>query len=189
MKKVVNLFVAAAMGLPLVFSSCAKEDPAKPLEVNWNRTAVLKGTLLINADITKDRADQKLSAPSITRDAFFVSIPYSSLNSEAEGDYILPKDKIEYKTNGEFTITAPVGVSATKVTVRVSDFSGTLKKTISGTDKTIDVIWKPSKIVGVDGSSLSLSPGGTAYFPNWILDAFISEDYYTEVKSDGSPIE
>jgi len=189
MKKVSIFLAVAFVATALGFTGCASEDPAKPLEVDWNRTAVLKGTILINADISKVRADQKLSAPPTTfdKEAFIVSIPYSSLNSGASGTYILPKEKIVYR-NGEFTITVPVGVSGSTVTVKIDDFAGTLKKTIGTDDKTVDVIWKPSAVVGTSGSSKTLSPGQTAYFDNWILDAYYTTTppYYTEVKADGS---
>ncbi len=183
MKKVFNFFAMAAVVLSLGLSGCAKEDPAEPLDVDLNRTAVLKGTILINADIAKTRADQKLSAPSITKDAFIVTLSYSDLNSGATGTYILPKDKIEYKSTGEFTITAPVGVGETTITVKVSDFTGTLKKTVSGTDKTIDVIWKGSDYAK---GSLKVVPGQTSYFDTWTLDPFMVPDVAEEVKTDGS---
>lgn len=170
----------AAIVLSLGLSGCAKEDPANALDVDMNRTATINGTILVNADITKAPADQKYSAPAITNESFIVTVPYSALNSGAAGTYVLPKDKITY-SSGKYVITVPVGVSNTQVTIKISDFTGSLKKTVSGADKTVDVIWKAS----AKQASKTVVAGETAYMSDILLDGNSTSDYQ-DVKTDGS---
>jgi hypothetical protein len=183
MKSVSSLFVMAVVALSLGVSGCAKEDPAKPLEVDWNRTGTVKGTILINPDITKAADEQKYSAPAITSSNFVVSIPYADLNAGAGGTYII-KDKLTYNSStGEFTVTVPVGVGGARVTIKMSDFEGTLKKEVGGTDKTVDVIWKAStKSV----TNKEVAPGAVVYLDNWILDPAASSACCEDIKKDGS---
>ena len=163
MKSVSKFYAMAAVALSLGLSNCAKEDPAKPLEIDQTRTATIKGVVLINADITKAPADQKYSAAPIKATDFVVTIPYDAFNSGASGTYFLPKDKINYNAStGEFTITVPVGGNGTTdVSIVISDFLGTLKKNVSGTDKTVDVIWLASK--NIHKRAPSVSPGQVVY--------------------------
>ena len=172
---VFKFFAPAMLALALILGGCAKEDPAKPLEVDWNRTAVVTGWFSVNADITKDRDQQKFSAPSVDNmsvgDLFVVTLPYSSLNSGASGTYVLPKNKIVYNDYGQFTITVPVGVSGSDITVKMLDFEGALKKEVDGSAKTLTVIWKAST---KSGTASNLMPGAIHYFPAWTLDAAVA---------------
>ena len=176
MKNVSNFMVLAVIMLSLGLVSCVKEDPAKPLDVDWTRTAVVKGTLLYNTDLNKPLSEQKWSAPAITSDAFVVTVPYSSLNSGASGTYRVPNKDISYNSNGEFSVTVPVGVNATTITVKVSDFAGSRK--LAGADRAVDGIW--SFTVGSNPRTVSLMPGQTGFITNWYVDSF------SATKTDGS---
>ena len=186
MKSVCNLFMMAVFALSLGLSGCVKEDPAKPLEVDWSRTATIKGTLLVEGDIFS--AVPKWSAPvpyrGLTdfREVFIVSIDYNYLVSRSEGRYYLPKEKISYSLiTGEFTIEVPVGVAPTQVLIRLSDFYGIQKKLIPGStpakDVDVDVIWRASSR---GWSSKWVVAGQTSYFETWKLDAGLAEEFTQE---------
>jgi hypothetical protein len=163
MKKVFSFFALAAVALSVGLTSCGKEDVAEPLNVDLNRTATVKGKILVNTDETKAAADQKWSAPGgVTLTA---TVPYSSLNGSAKtGDYVVAAEKIQYSSStGEYTITVPVGVNATTVTVKLAQFTGEVKRNVPGTTdtKTYSVIWSGST------GSVSVTPGTTGYIAEW----------------------
>jgi len=127
MKKVFNFFVSAAIGLStVVFSSCeAKEDPAKPVEVNMAKTATINGRLLCNVDRTL--AEQRLTAPPTTSVDLGASIEYHFIRSGLLGTYVI--DNITYNpTTGDFTIVVPVGNDGGTVNIWLSPFTGTQRQ-------------------------------------------------------------
>lgn len=143
MKKQLFSILAVAAALVMGLSSCSKDDPSTPLNIELEKTATIQGTILYNGDVTKALADQKWSAPDAV--TIIATLPYANLHTSAAGTYTIPSDKISYnKSTGEFTIIAPVGTSATTVTVKVCAFKGTLKKNVNGDDKTVDGVWSES---------------------------------------------
>ena len=97
MKSICNLFMMAVFSLSLGLAGCVKEDPAKPLEIDWSRTAKIEGTFLINWDVSSlDPLDQVYSPPDITNESFVVTIDYWDLISRVGGTYYLPKKHIIY---------------------------------------------------------------------------------------------
>lgn len=174
MKKLFNVAIVA-LALSFGLSSCGNEDPASPLTVNTSRTATIEGVVLVNANETATPA--KYSAPenAVTVEAL---IPYSSLipGGGATGNY-----RVTGTTNadGTYSLSVPVGANPTTVTVKVLGFKGSVRKTVSGTDKTINVYWKSQtkSAAGLSQGDLSLQ--------NFTLNG---SAYYEEVKSDGSEI-
>ena len=119
MKRVCIFFAVATVAIALSLTGCSKEDPAKPLEVDLNRTARVEGNILYNTDITI--SPQKWSAPSSL--TIIASVPYSDLNAGAKGTYYIPSTKITYNS-GKYSIEATVGLSGATVTIKVCSFTG-----------------------------------------------------------------
>ncbi|MDR2037197.1 MAG: hypothetical protein LBQ60_04670 [Bacteroidales bacterium] len=181
MKKVFSLLAMAAIVLSVGLSSCAKEDTADSLNVDLNRTATIKGKILINEDETK--TEPTWSAPREV--VISATVPYTSLNGNAAGGtYVIPSSNISYTAStGEFTITAPVGVSGSVVSVKLSQFTGSVRvadPANAGSSKTINVIWDSQ-----EKDSNSAKPGETVYLDQWELS---TDAYYTEVKNAGDKI-
>lgn len=161
-KQLKNVFVTAMLAVGLLFSSCAKEDPAIPLNVNMDQTATIHGKILVNKN--EAATTQTWSAP----DDFNViaTVPYSSLNSSAIGDYVIPSENISYnKSAGEFTIKAPVGIEGSNVTVKFSDFKGSVRANKGGKELIYSVIWK-----GKSANTGKIYPNETFYLPTWKLN-------------------
>lgn len=179
MKKVFSFFALVAVVLSVGLTSCGKEDVAEPLNVDLNRTATVKGKILVNADETKDAVDQKWSAPSnVTLTA---TVPYRSLNGSATGTYVVASDKIQYSSStGEFSITVPVGINATTVTVKLAQFAGEVKKFVGVTTdtKTYSVIWSSST------DDIDVTPGTTGYLAPWMKNASGGTDYTVVTNAD-----
>ena len=180
MKRVCSIFAAAMFCLSFGVNSCTNEDPANPLEINLSRTATISGVLLLNRDLTVDADDRKWSAPDVTTDIFYVTVPYEELtgNSEAEGDYVVPKSNFKLNSSGEFEITVPVGAKATEVTVKINSFEGTVKKKVGADDKTVKVIWESREIIK------KLTPG-ESYYKEELWNGAGTPLPYTEVTKSG----
>lgn len=152
MKKVFSFFALAAIVLSVGLNSCSKDDPADALNVDTERTATLKGKVLINANET----DPRWSAPATV--TITATVPYNSLNSKATGNYVVPKENITYTAaTGEFTIIAPVGVTGSTISVTLDQFPGTVTQSAG----TINVIWNKSE------GSEKVTPGSVGYLPEW----------------------
>ncbi len=112
-KYLLNLFVATVVACGLSFTSCSSDDPASPLEVDLNKTATISGTILVNANVAEEDAeDIKWSAPaSITITA---SVDYSELNTQAtSGSYRV--NGTYSSSTGKFEIRVPVGANGSIV--------------------------------------------------------------------------
>ena len=122
MKKVNLIFASAVFALTVGLSGCAKEDPAKPLEINKNQTATFTGKVLYinNTALTP----QTWAAPALTSSDFMVTIDYKELNPLASGTYVVGNENVKY-SNGVFTFDAPVALAGTTVTVVISNKGGT----------------------------------------------------------------
>ncbi|MDR1865125.1 MAG: hypothetical protein LBR08_06075 [Bacteroidales bacterium] len=145
--------------LSMLLSGCAKEDPATPLSVDWNRTATVKGRILIKKDFKE--AKPTWAAPENVK--FSASIPYSGLNSNASGKYIIPQDRITYDSStGDVTVVFPVGITGAALTLKFSDFEGKITEATKGDSK--DVIWKSK-----EETSSTVLPGEVAYLDTWML--------------------
>ena len=140
MKRVYSFFVTAAICLSLGVNGCTDEDPAKPLDIDMQRTATIQGVLLHNAD--EEQSPQKWSVlpRSFTVDNFFVTVDYEDLTDDFRtGTYILPKSMISYNnSNGTYHITVPVGKNSTYVEINITSFEGEL---IQSDGKKIAVRW------------------------------------------------
>ena len=115
MKRVYIFLVTAMVSLSFGLTGCAEEDPAKPLDVDWSRTATVKGQILI-------QDGQELRYPDLTNEDFIVGIPYSCFKSGVGGMFTIPADKIIYQ-HGEFIITVPAGTGQTLVVILFSDIT------------------------------------------------------------------
>jgi len=181
MKRVFSFFAATVIILSTGMNSCTK-DTAKPLEVDWNRTATVKGAVLVNSDVTKITSEQVYAAADITVDNFIVTIDYGELTTGASGTYTLPKDKILYnESDGTYTIVAPVGANGTTINVKVADFPGSLRKMAELVATPYDVVWKSSSF---PKSIVNVMPGEIRYNNNILLDGNTSS-HYSIVVSDG----
>lgn len=117
----------------LMSASCAKEDPAKP--VNYSapeKRATIQGRLLINENTTL--TTQKYTAKAgIT---VIASVSYSDLNPN---EYVPGSFSTTATTDskGEFTLTVPATSSGVAVNFSVNDILGSRTVTVtlpSGTD-------------------------------------------------------
>ncbi|MDR1153984.1 MAG: hypothetical protein LBL04_04680 [Bacteroidales bacterium] len=176
MKKVSFLAVtaiAATMGL----NSCSSDDPAQPLNVDWNQTATVHGKLLIRNDFVD--ATPKWTTASDVK--FVATVDYAQLASGAEGTYIVPGDKITYDgRTGEVTVVFPVSRMGTQLSLKLLDFTGSVKISDgNGGSKTVDVIWKGTP---TSKTSDKMYPGDVGYLTNWQLQG------YTQVVKEGDAI-
>ena len=168
MKKLISFL------LLLLVYSCNIEDPAKPLEVNLDRTATISGVALI----VQDEHLQIWAPAPIRRADFFVTVAYNQLVTEANGFYVLPVERISYNaTTGVFTITVPAGVVETHVSVTINGFPGHVNRTNPGGDHLPpvrqNVQWK------MQNEIVKVSPGGTANH------SFLWNGNYDEVYGPG----
>jgi len=171
MKRVFIFCATAFFTLSLGLSGCVQEDPAKPLEVDWNRTATIKGTFLIADEVSNTTYTTPYSPDfSNFSEAFLVKIPYRYLNSNLTGEYMLPKENIGYSVyDGTFTIKVPVGIKGAKIFVKVSDFEGILYDDTFGVEEDKAVIWKASDYTGVWTDKIL--PGEIYYLEPWVLNS------------------
>ncbi len=164
MKKVSIFALIALGGLSLGMSSCSKEDPAMPLEINAAQTATINGKILINTD--EDTVAPKWAAPGNVQ--VIATVPYAELNSSASGTYTI-KDVTFNAATGEFSIVAPVSANGSAITVKFADFKGQVivPAVVDGeaTTKTINVIWNSKTAV-----SNTLVPGEVYNLPTWELN-------------------
>lgn len=164
MKKQLFSILAVTTALVLGLTSCAKEDTASNLEVDLSRTATIQGKILVNTDETA--VNPRWSAPSTV--SLIATVPYSSLNAQASGTYVIPKENISYESStGIFTIKAPVSVQGTVVTVKFEDFKGEVRQPDGTGTKTVKVIWKSQT-----RASVTVYPGETYNLTYWQLNGF-----------------
>jgi hypothetical protein len=170
MKKV-SFLAVTAIAVMMGFSSCSNDDPAQPLNVDWNQTATVHGKLLIQNDFFD--ASPKWATASDVK--FVATVAYDELASGATGTYTVPSDKITYDgRTGEVTVVFPVSRLGTQLSLKLLDFTGSVK---IADGKTIDVIWQ-----GTTKYSAKLYPGDVDYLEDWQLR------YYTQVVKEGDAI-
>ena len=159
MKKVNLIFASAAFALSVGLSGCAKEDPAKPLEINLNKTATIKGTVLYveNHSVT----EPTYKAAPISGSDIKIKIPYSDLNSLYMGyDYYIVESKNISCSNGEFTATIPATDSGVEFEIEFGDFEG---KYNTGS-KELNVLWMcNSTASGTVSTNETINVGPTEY--------------------------
>ena len=172
MKRVFSFFAATTFLLSIGLSSCVKEDPAKPMEINWNKTGVVTGKLLYVNDMSV--ANPEYKAPPQKDIEILATIPYNAIVSGVTGTYVIPKEKISYQS-GEFTIETPVGDAGGTVTIRVSSFYGSKKVNATTTQ---EGIWYISNAFNV----VNVLPGQTT------IDTGLRVFDFTEIKDVGSTL-
>ncbi|MDR2813422.1 MAG: hypothetical protein LBB79_02015 [Prevotellaceae bacterium] len=127
MKK--KIFSAMALTAVLMGASCAKEDPAKPVDYSApEKQATVTGKLVINENLTL--SPQKYTAKEgIT---VIASVRYSSLNpsSSSSGAF---STSTTTNSKGEFTLTVPATEAGVSVSFAVNDIEGS--QTTSDTNK------------------------------------------------------
>lgn len=122
-KRKFTTFLMLAAVIALCLSACKQEDPAKPLEVNLNKKAAIKGTVAINIYTTYDDA----SYEPITRSAFSLtaSIENADLNLLADGNTgtwtKVFRNEYYNESTSQYEIEVPVGEYPTKVDLVLSD--------------------------------------------------------------------
>ncbi|MDR1667206.1 MAG: hypothetical protein LBS03_05900 [Bacteroidales bacterium] len=175
MKKV-SFYAVTAIAVVMGFSSCSNDDPAEPLNVNWNQTATVHGKVLIQ-DNFEPSGTPKWTTSSAVK--FVATVPYSQLAPGASGTYTVPSDKITYNaTSGEVTVEVPVSKNnITALTLKVLAFEGEVTD-YNGDD--IDVIWGSKT-----KTTNALSPGEVAYLETF---KYQSSSDYTEVVKKGDEI-
>ena len=178
MKRIFSFFSVTAIILSSSLNSCT-HDTAKPLEVDWNRTATVKGVVLVNSDVSVITSEQMYTAADISANNFRVEIDYADLVTGASGTFFLPKNKITYdNTDGTFSMVVPVGTNGSLIEIYVTEFPGKLRKMAELEAKTYDVVWRaPSMDVFV-------MPGETNHNNNFLLDGN-NRLHYSEVTQDG----
>ena len=142
MKKVVKFFAAAAIGLPLVFNSCASEDPAKPVELDLSQTGTFKVTILAVTD--RSVTDQTFVPAPIKAEHIVAYVPYYDLSPIVnDGNYFIPKQDIKYdETTGVLEITVPtVYNKMVSLYVDILEASGECKVEVDGKSKTVKGKW------------------------------------------------
>lgn len=122
-KRRFTLFVMLAAIIALSFNACKQEDPAKPLEVNLDKKATIKGTVAVNIFTTYDYATYE----PITRSAFSLtaSIANADLNLLADGNTgtwsKVFRNEYYNESTSQYEIDVPVGEYPTKVDLVLSD--------------------------------------------------------------------
>jgi len=125
MKKALNFFAGTALLLSVGLFGCLKEDPAKQLEVDWNKTGIVSGKILYVNDVS-GTPPYKYEAPRAQDVALRAIVAYSDFVDGAGGVYQIPNDKITYDpATGVFTVEVPTGDKGGEVEIMMSDFVGT----------------------------------------------------------------
>ena len=148
MKRVFLFFVTAVITLSLGLTGCVKEDPAKALEVDLNRTATIDGRVLVFELEDEGIWSVAKSVPMSAR------VRYTDLNEfAASGTYYT----VDFQTDafGEFKVDVPVGANgSTRVEIRLHQFKSKVTPPV-GDD--INVIW------GVENKTEWIRPGETRF--------------------------
>jgi len=181
MKRVFSFFTVTALVLLVSLNGCVQEDPAKPMEIDWSRTATLKGVVMVNSDVTKVSSDQVWRAADITSDNFIVTINYPDLANGATGVYTVPKENIVYTKSDGYTIVAPVGLYGTTIRIKVTDFNGTLLRMVDFESTNLDVVWRSSD---QEKAVSNVMGGETRYVQDIMLDGN-EFSHYSQILKDG----
>ncbi|MDR0712043.1 MAG: hypothetical protein LBF67_06850 [Prevotellaceae bacterium] len=158
----------------LMSASCAKEDPAKPIDYSApEKQATIKGKLLINDNTTL--TTPKYSA--ISGVTIIASISYSSLSGDdAQGSF---STTATTDSKGDFTLTVPATSSGVTVNLVANDIQGSLTTTsTSGSGSGTEIQqgkWS------FDLSSPSVLSGQTV-----ILSSVVGT--FTQIKSAGDEV-
>ena len=178
MKKVFCFFAAAAIGLPLMLSSCAKEDPAKPLEVNLSKTGTFKTTILAVTNTTV--TPQTYAAAPITKENIVATVLLRQLNpglgASNTSTYLVPNSDIDYNAStGVLEIKVPTVDAGVTLTVSIISASG---RRMQGSPA--------AEVVGIwsyGGSAITptIYPGATVQQAHKVMD-------FTEGKGPGSNV-
>jgi hypothetical protein len=140
MKKTI-FSVMALTAIVIGSASCAKEDPAQPLNqyssLNNENSATVSGILLVNPDETKAYADQKYAA--LANAKIKVTVSNADLyGGAASGDWA---SFVTTDLKGEFTVNIPATVGGVTVSFAVSDTKGSQKRRVGADEKTVDGYW------------------------------------------------
>ena len=140
MKKQLFSILAVAATLILGFSSCSKDDPATPINLDKTTTAYVKGYLSYQPDLTASVLNAYPSSSDVVLSA---TVEYSSLSGLASaGSFEVPTAYDQ--STGMYTIEVPASTNATGVKIIFSGFSGTQRQTAT---TTVKGYWTPSSPV------------------------------------------
>jgi hypothetical protein len=131
-----KIFSVMALAAVLMSASCAKEDPAKPVDYSApEKQATIQGKLLVNTDQTL--TEPKYSA--ISGITIIATVSYSELNpGSGSGAF---STSATTNSNGEFTLKVPSTPSGVTVSFAVNDVEGSRKVSEGNGTKTEDGKW------------------------------------------------
>jgi hypothetical protein len=138
-KNILSVMALAAIMIGSV--SCAKEDPALPLNqfntLTNENSATVSGVLLVNPDITKDWDEQKYAA--LANAQIKVTVSNQSLyGGAASGDWAT---FVTTDQKGEFTVKVPATVGGVTVRFAVSATKGSQRRPVGTDDKLVEGYW------------------------------------------------
>ena len=115
-----KFFSAMAFTAVLMSASCAKEDPAKPVDYSApEKQATIQGKLLVNDNTTL--AQQKYKA--IAGITVIASVAYADLSATGQGSGSFSTTATT-NSSGEFTVAVPATSSGVMVSFAVNDIQG-----------------------------------------------------------------
>jgi hypothetical protein len=167
-----KFFSVMAFTALLMSASCAKEDPAKPVDYSApEKQATLQGKVLINENETL--TPQKYSAKAGV--TVIASVAYSQLNPGLGSGSFSATATTDSK--GEFTLAVPATSSGVSVTLAVNDVQGS--KTVTSPSGSAEV--QQGKWSFAISSIYDLQSGQTKILP-------VIYGYFTQIKSAGDDV-
>ncbi|MDR3367318.1 MAG: hypothetical protein LBO71_10195 [Prevotellaceae bacterium] len=161
-----------ALAAVLMSASCAKEDPAKPVDYSAPaKQATIKGKLLMNDNPT-------MSQPKYTAKAgitVIATVPYSELNSGSSSGAFSASTTTDSK--GEFTLQVPATQAGVNVSFAVNDVEGS--KTVNSAGGTGTETQQGKWSFGIPSATVKSGQSK-------ILDAAFGS--FTQIKSVGDEV-
>lgn len=139
MKKHLFSVLAVATALILGLSSCAKEDPASPLNADMTQTATIIGYITYEPNLSIPAPNTTVFVPSANV-KITATMNYSDIKAGTTGKFILPTSYDE--STGLYKVEVPAtNNAAANVTVSIDSYVGTQ---IDGANVTKKGTWKPT---------------------------------------------
>jgi hypothetical protein len=122
MRKLSLSLMTVLFSIALVFTGCAKDETASPVNVNMSKTATLKGYVNAQLDASSVKLERKANAQ------IKISVAYSALtnSSDQAGDWT---KTVETDADGIFTVEVPTTDAGVTVYYDPISFEATVPQT------------------------------------------------------------